>query len=488
MHLLIATRAAFPLARLHAQKQFLHVQAADLRFTTKEAEDFFRGMDLPLSPQHIAELEERTEGWITGLQLAALAFRGQKDITAVLAAFTGSHRDILDYLVEEVFSCQPAQIQTFLLQTARLQQMTGALCDAVIGRNDSQSMLETLERANLFLVPLDEQRCWYRYHHLFRQVMAHRLQQHLADQVAELHHRAAMWYEQQNLPVIAITHALSAGDVTMAARMFEKAAETLLMRSEVVQLAGWLAELPAELVSSRARLCLIAAWTATLTGQPQSAELWLQAAVQKQQEAGETTEAREMLGEIDLLYGLLASLTGDAPHAIERCQRALIHIPQRNLTLRGLIAQTLGTAYQLTGDMVAASQALEEAVAINKSTQNVYASFTSLSGLARLQFQQGQLHQADQTYRQALHLAPGTLEKLPTVGLAYVGLGELLYEWNDLHEAERLFIQGMERGKQGQHIGILMTGYLGLLRIRQVQGDRQQAREVLHIIEQLAQQ
>jgi LuxR family maltose regulon positive regulatory protein len=486
-HLLIASRTAFPLplARLRAQQQLIELQTADLRFTAEEAADFFRAMNLDLSPQHIAALEERAEGWIAGLQLAALSLQGRKDVTDFIATFTGSHRYILDYLIEEVFSRQPAQVQTFLLQTSILKPMTGALCDAVTGRNDGQSMLEVLEKANLFLVAMDEQRHWYRYHQLFGQVMAHRLQQNLADQVAELHQRAAMWYEQHGLPVIAVTHALSAGDLPKAACLVEKAAETMLTRGEVTQLTGWFAELPAELVRSRARLCLIAAWAYTLAGHPESAEPWLLIADQRRQE---TAEARETLGEINLIYGILASIAGDAPGAIERSKLALANIPQSNLTLRGLIAQTLGTAYQLTGDVIAASQALEEATAINVSTHNIYGAFTSMSGLARLQSQQGQLHQAARTYHQALQMANGPFERLPVVGLAYIGLGELLYEWNDMDEAESSFIKGIERGQQGGHIGILTTGYVGLLRIRQAQGDWERAHDVLQKIEQLAQQ
>src|SRR5580692_12633266 len=278
LHLVLASRSdpPLPLARLRAGGQLAELRAADLRFTAEEAAALLResaGADLPAAA--VAALAARTEGWVAGLQLAALSLRGQADPAGFVAAFSGSHRYVLDYLAEEVLDRQPEEVRTFLLETSVLERLSGGLCDAVTGRDGSQAMLERVERANLFLVPLDEVRGWWRYHHLFADLLRARLQQQRPGRVPALHRAAAAWCEEHDLADDAVRHALAAGDTAWAARLVERHVETLLGRSEGATLRRWLSALPAESVRDRPRLCLAQAYGAAQGFQVEALEALL---------------------------------------------------------------------------------------------------------------------------------------------------------------------------------------------------------------------
>jgi len=301
LHLVIACRAKpeLPLARLRARGQLCELRADQLRFTAEEARTFLtKTMGLPLVDADVAALEERTEGWIAGLQLAALALQDRADRSGFVRTFSGSNRYVLDYLVEEVFNRQPPHIQIFLLQTSILDRLCGPLCDAVVGREasdvglvddarrsslsaSSQLLLEQLERANLFLIPLDDERQWYRYHHLFSEVLRKRLTHggH-GDFTAALHRRASTWYEQQGLIAEAVQHALAAGATDQAARLVEQASLTMMQRSELQTLQRWIEALPTDLVRARPWLALRYAWLLRLNGDLPAAEAWLRDAEQ----------------------------------------------------------------------------------------------------------------------------------------------------------------------------------------------------------------
>ena len=283
LHLVMATRAdpPLPLARLRSRGHLTEIRAADLRFTAEETTVFLtRTLGLNLSGEDIAALETRTEGWIAGLRLAALLMQRGQDIPTFLKAFTGSQRYIIDYLTEEVLALQPEPIQTFLLQTAILERLQGSLCEAVIseyaGEASGQAMLEQVEQANLFLVPLDEERQWYRYHQLFAEALRYRLQRKYPTLVPELHQRASAWYEQQGLTHDAIHHALAAADFAQAARLIEQIAELTAKRGELATLRSWLEALPDEFLRSRVELCLWQGWLLALSGQFDAAERLLQ--------------------------------------------------------------------------------------------------------------------------------------------------------------------------------------------------------------------
>src|SRR5262249_38277745 len=265
------------LAGLRARGQLIEVRAADLRFATDEVSAFLREvMKLDLEASAIAALERRTEGWVVGLQLAGLSLQGGVDVSTFLAAFTGSHRFVLDYLSEEVLSRQPIAVQTFLVHTSILERLSGALCDAVTGQEGSQAMLEALERANLFVVALDDERGWYRYHHLFAEVLRRHLQQREPTLPPELHRRASAWYEQHELPVEAVQHALAIPDVELAARLIKPIALPVTLQGQISTVLGWMNILPESLVRTHPFLCVSYAHLLTVIDQLEAAELRLQ--------------------------------------------------------------------------------------------------------------------------------------------------------------------------------------------------------------------
>ncbi|MGD9002616.1 MAG: AAA family ATPase, partial [Anaerolineae bacterium] len=305
MHLVIATRAdpPLPIPRLRGRGQLTELYQSDLRFTSQEAADFLnRAMGLDLSVEDVAALEKRTEGWIAGLQMAAVSMRGRDDIAGFVRAFTGSHRYILDYLGEEVLGQQPEGVREFLLQTAILDRLTAPLCDAVVGRatldkarDGSQAMLEYMESNNLFIVALDDQRRWYRYHRLFADLLLRQLQRQRPDLVPQLHRRASEWNEANSLTGAAVTHALAAEDFGRVAHLLEQAAWPMLTRGEMTTLLGWLDALPEDAVRARPRLGILRAWALALTGQLDEADSYLSGA-----------EARYGRGEVAAVRGYIA--------------------------------------------------------------------------------------------------------------------------------------------------------------------------------------
>lgn len=510
LHLIILSRTTppWPLGHLRARGQLLELHAADLRFTSAEAAEFLNQvMGLNLSKTDIETLEARTEGWIAGLQLAALSMQGRdaQDIPGFLASFSGSHPYILDYLAEEVLQRQPEPIQTFLLQTSILDRLCGPLCDAVLSRGAAPTggfargqggrgeftsapplhhspaapdILEYLEQSNLFIVPLDDERRWYRYHHLFADLLRNFLQKKIGTPgVAGLHRRAADWFEQQGLVAEAMSHALAAGDAERAARLVEQNAQTLLSRSEMTTLLSWLDALPAELVRSQPQLFLFQAWALTLTGQLDAVEAYLQ-------------EGERQPGEVAAIRASVAYLRRDMPQAIALFRQALETLPEENSFLRGAVALSLGIAYSWTGQVTQAGQALRQASAISQASSNWHVALTALWNLAQLQIEQGRLRGAAELCRQALELAQQSQQENqplpPATGGACVSLGALLYEQNDLEGAAAQLEAGIKLGEQGVDLAILVLGYLGLARLRRVQADLKGALELANQAEQLA--
>ncbi len=273
--LVIATREdpPLPLARLRARGQLTELRATDLRFTSAEAADFLNQvMGLNLAAADVAALENRTEGWIAGLQLAAISMQGRSDTGSFIQAFTGSHRFVLDYLMEEVLQRQPERVRGFLLQTAILDRLSGDLCNAVTGQPDGKAMLETLERGNLFVIPLDDQRRWYRYHHLFAEVLQAHLQEAQPDRVSELHRRASEWFEQNDLPADAIRHALAGEDFTRAADLIERVWLAMDLTYRSAAWLQWAQQLPAEMIRAHPVLCLGYAWALLNGGNLEASE------------------------------------------------------------------------------------------------------------------------------------------------------------------------------------------------------------------------
>jgi LuxR family maltose regulon positive regulatory protein len=506
LHLMILSRTTppLPLGHLRARGQLLELHAADLRFTPAEAAEFLNQvMGLNLSKADIELLETRTEGWIAGLQLAALSMQGRdaQDIPGFLASFSGSHPYILDYLAEEVLQRQPEPIQAFLLQTSILDRLCGPLCDAILSDfrlpilnfgleakntfenrkskiENSQRVLEYLEQSNLFIVPLDDERHWYRYHHLFAELLRNFLQKKVGTSgVTGLHRRAAAWFEQQGLVAEAMSHALAAADVERAARLVEQHAQTLFSRSEMTTLLSWLDALPAELIRSQPQLSLFQAWALALTGQFEAAETAL-------------PESERQPGEVAAIRATVAYLRRNMPRAIALYGQALETLPEENSFLRGAVALSLGIAYSWTGQVTQAGQALSQASAISRASGNLHVALTAMWNLAQLQIEQGHLRRAVELCRQALELAEtdrqGDQGLPPAAGGAYVSLGALLYEQNDLEGAAAQLEAGIKLGEQGADLAILALGYLALARIKRAQADPKGALELANQAEQLA--
>jgi len=489
MHLVIAGRAdpPLPIARLRGRGQATELRLTDLRFTLDEAAAFLNQvMGLDLSADDVAALASRTEGWIAGLQMAAASMQGREDIASFIQAFTGSDRYILDYLVEEVLQGQPDSVQTFLLQTAILDRLAGPLCDAVIGspplvgEGSSQATLERLERANLFIVPLDNERRWYRYHHLFADLLRQRLQQTQPDKVPELHRRASEWHEQNGLMAAAIDHALSAEDFERAAHLVELAAEQTMMRSEVATFLSWVEALPDEVVHARPLLRAYQAGMQLMSGRP------LQIVEKHLQEAAEADAAGSVSGAVSAFRAMLAAYQGDTSQSIELANQALQLLPEGSLFLRSVAAgiRSLGLFY--SGDVVAAKQALEEAARISEKAGNLMNAVLAVCHLADLCTVQGQLGEAKAFYDKALELAVDRRgQPQPIAGIALIGLGAVLREWNELEDAAHHFIKGIELASKFSKAGIF-NGYVGLAYVRQAQGDVQGAREAMQTAQQVA--
>src|SRR2546423_2024703 len=356
MHLVIATREdpQLPLARLRVRGHLTELRATDLRFTPSEAAAFLnQGMGLNLSAEDIARLSTRTEGWIAGLQLAAISMQGHQDATSFITSFTGSHHFVLDYLVEEVLQQQPESIQTFLLRTSILDRMTGSLCDAVLlnPSGSGPATLESIEHANLFLVPLDNERRWYRYHHLFADLLRQRLQQRSAsstgderDSVAELHMRASQWFEDNGLEIEAFHHAAAAHDVARAERLIEGEGMPLQFRGAGAPVLKWLESLPTTVLNARPSLWVTYASALVMTGQHTAVEQKLQAAEAALQGAEPDERPQDLVGRISSLRATVAVIQHDVETIIAQSRRALEHLHPDNLPVRTATTWTLGYA------------------------------------------------------------------------------------------------------------------------------------------------
>ena len=515
LHLVLASRAdpPLPLARLRAGGQLAELRAADLRFTSEEAAALLResaGADLPAAA--VAALAARTEGWVAGLQLAALSLRGQADPAGFVAAFSGSHRYVLDYLAEEVLDRQQEELRTFLLETSLLERLSGGLCDAVTGRDGSQAMLERVEQAGLFLVPLDEVRGWWRYHHLFADLLRARLQQQRPGRVPALHQAAAAWCEEHGLADDAVRHALAAGDAAWAARLVERHVETLLGRSEGATLRRWLSALPAESVRDRPRLFLAQAYGAAMGFQSEALEALLDDAERafsvSGDEAYEDPAGRPVSvlanvpAGIAFLRASLARLRGDAALATHYNRQALAQLGEDDWLMRSFVRWNAAVADWLGGRLGPAERGLAEVLAerraageaVRRAGGEPTQAFRAVEGgaeffagflamrvcydLGDVQRAQGNLDAALATYRHALEEA-GESSQTAYTGLAHVGLAQVLYERNELTAALDHATRGVTLCRALAFTPPLATGLAVVARIRHAQGDAAGALEAM---------
>jgi len=507
MHLVIATREdpPLPLARLRARGQLTELRATNMRFTPAEAAEFLNQiMGLNLSEGEIDALEARTEGWIAGLQLAALSMQGRKDSTSFIQAFTGSHRFVLDYLAEEVLQSQPERVRNFLLPTSILDRFCAALCNAVTERQDGKEMLDNLERNNLFLIPLDDQRQWYRYHRLFADVLQSHFFEAQPGRVATLHKRASEWFEYNGSAADAIRHALAAKDFERAATLIELAVpEMRRNRQEATHTElGWLKALPDELIRFRPVLSIDFAYALFGDGELdgvearlRDAERWLDTSVDLRERpeslaAGmvvvDEDEFRRLPGMIALLRTALALSRGDMPETVKNAQRVLDLAPEDDYLMIGGAASTLGLAAWASGDLEAACRMTVDGMANVRRAGYISPAIGGSIVLADIMIAQGRLREAMSTYERALQwaTAPGS-PVLRGAADMHVGMSNLHFEHNDLKTATQQLLTSQALGELA---GLPQNPYrwcAAMARIRQAQGYLDDALNLLDEAERL---
>ena len=525
LRFIISTRAdpPLPLGRWRARGVLSEIRTAQLRFTAPESQTFLvERMGLPLLPADVAALAERTEGWIAGLQLAALGAQGRDDVTAFVAAFTGSHRYILDYLAEEVLGRLPPETERFLRHTSILGRLCGSLCDAVVGDEEhsaknieqgskeesgignqflapspqplapspfpsSQSILATLERTHLFVVPLDDERRWYRYHHLFGDLLRYRLEHTERELIPELHRRASTWHEQHGLVDAAIHHSLAAGDVARAAALIEAHARPALMRGEGLTVQHWLRQLPSDVVLGTPSLGVIGAWAHIVTVQLAPIDDFLRSAEALLGTLPIAEQAR-LRGEIATIRAILPRFASDYARAIALSDAALALVAADDLVLRGILLGNLTVAGLMLGDVATARRAADAAVVINQRSGNTFAALLAIGDLGQLQKKEGQLRRAAATFQDGIALAEGRgWRHVPALGLIHVGLGEVLYEWNRLAEAQTHIERGISIAIASGYLDIATDGHLMLAAVHQASGAKASALAALREAERTAQ-
>ncbi len=518
LHLVIAAREDphLPLARLRAQGQLTELRGAELRFTASEIAEYLNQvMGLALSAKDIAALEARTEGWIAGLQLAALALQGtismqgREDTGTLINSFTGSHRFVLDYLIEEVLQQQSENLQTFLLQSAILDRMTGSLCDAVRfgedeapdgsegeascdgGADNGQAILEMLDHANLFVVPLDEERRWYRYHHLFADLLRQRLRQTQPERLPILHARASQWFNRQGSKREAIKHSLAAGDYQGAAELIEAVAIDILQQGEHTTIVGWINALPEKLVKEQPYLCVLHAWSLHLAGEMEPAHERLVEAEKALDNLGDQDDT-----EVDTILGLIHSqrayrtfMTGELDRTIHHAQQALNHLPEDAALFRTRTCTYQAVAHLYQGQLHAAMEVYNEILPTTPQIGGTSTGVMCFSGLGDLLVDMAQLHRAKGIYQQALDFSEryNGRSDLPFTGYVHVRIGHILRQWNQLEDAHRCISKGLALCRDWNVSDVVALSCIELAYIQLALGNEEKSQdsinEAIHIME-----
>jgi LuxR family transcriptional regulator, maltose regulon positive regulatory protein len=496
MHIAVISRTdpLLPLSRLRARNKLMDIRADQLRFTRDEIAAFLNDvMGLALSTDDLSAMETRTEGWIASLQLAALSMQNSKDIHCFVSAFTGSHHYVMDYLVEEVLRLQPREMSEFLMQTSILDHMCGSLCESVIEADPEkpvygQAMLETLEKLNLFVIPLDDERRWYRYHHLFADVLKKRLEQNYPDSLPRLHEHASRWFEQNGLVPEAIHHSLTGGDHERAIQLIEQNGPLLLMSAELNALSGWIKAVE-EHSQAHPWIHIIKGWLSILTGQPERAEDEFQPAEKLISSRAPDTEITLMQGAMATGRSYRSFMQGDTNHTATFAREAVKNLPDVDLTsrsIRGIATALLGEASLMNGELEAALQACTEAKQIGQASGNVHVVIIVDCALGRIFTEQGRLHQAAEMYAEALQIATRPDgRKMVTAGEPYTEFSQVTYEWNDLENAEEQAHSCVALCRQSGEKTFHATGSIMLARLERIHGNTKTVIENMNIAEKL---
>lgn len=497
MHLALLTRTdpPFPLTYLRARNQLVDIRADHLRFTQDEISHFLNVViGLDLSAEEISAIEARTEGWIASLQLAAITMQGIDDTHRFVTAFTGSHYYIMDYLTEEVLKRQPERVQLFLLQSSILGRMCGPLCEAVVDpgafeQTGGQAILEDLERMNLFLIPLDNERRWYRYHHLFSEVLNRRLEHLDPDMPAELNWRASQWYERSNLIPEAIQHSLAAGNRDHATALIEQNGVLLLIRGEVTTLLKWI-EAVEPYARARPWIYIFKAWAYALTGNLDQVDGMLNTAEELISTLDPTDEVSTMKGTIAAARAHQANIQGKALLAANFARQALEYLPDVDLvsrSLRTVATSLLGDATSMSGDLEVARQDYLESARISQTAGDIHLTIVINSNLANIMVEQGSLRQAAEIYSETLRLATQTDGQQAIIaGRVYVELCQVYFEWNRLKEASQFVQQSLSLCKRWGNLDLLAVGYVMLARLELVRRYSEKVQEAMLAAEHIA--
>lgn len=466
MHVIIATRAdpGLQLARLRGQGQLVELRMADLRFTRNEAAALYaRTLSLEISEDDLSKLVSRTEGWITGLQMAALSLQEREDFSAYIATFSGSHRYILDYLIEEVLQKQTEDVRKFLIQTSLLDRLNSSLCQAVTGRQDSQSILNYLEMSNLFIVPLDDERYWYRYHRLFADLLQSRLQDEFRSQVPGLHNTASQWYERHSFMPEAIDHALSAEDFQRACGLIDRVAEGYLIRSEISTLLRWIEKLPGTMLKEHPGLNFRYIWAQMLKRYRFDEVLAQLDQFQTDQEA--------LMGRSAVLRAFIAVSRARYSEAGYYAEQALAWLDAQDGYFRNIAMWVLSISQITEQNYEEAARVMGELVQMSMVSGNIMIAVLAASQLARVRMRQGHLQLARSLFAQALEIARDSQGNwLPIAGEALMGLGDLYRELNELEAATETIQEGIELTRLWRDVAA-MEGYISLARVKLSQAN-----------------
>ena len=488
MQLAITTREdpQLPLARLRARGQLTELRAVDLRFTPAEAAEFLNhAMGLGLSMDDIAALESRTEGWIAGLQLAALSMQGRSDVAGFIGSFTGTHHFVLDYLLEEVLQQQTEEVQTFLLRTSILDRLCGSLCEAVLltPAGSGQTMLEHLEHANLFIVSLDHERQWYRYHRLFADLLCQRLQQAslaTGENVVEYHLRASRWFADNDYLAEAFQHAIAAKDFAWAAEVAECAWPSMDGTFQTATWLGWIKQLPEVVIRSRPALCSQIGWAFSDAGEPETSERYLQNAERALADAVNTDEFKALPGSIALARAYNAQVQGNVADTVTYAELAQQLIAEDDIYRRAQAAITLNFTHWATGNLEVARRALDDWMNSMQQLGNSVFVVASAFAVADIQIAQGRLREARRTYEQSVQLADEVGPEAQTITAHHhLGLALLYHELDNAEDFSRHWQQAAELGRHTTLVDWPHRWHVAQAHVKQAEGDLDAALELL---------
>jgi LuxR family maltose regulon positive regulatory protein len=490
LHIILSTRTDPPwsLARYRARNRLIEIRAQDLRFSKEEAAEFLnRTMDLELSVDDISALEERTEGWIAGLQLAALSMQGRDDVSAFVRAFTGSHVYVAEYLVEEVIKRQAEDVQTFLLQTSLLKRMNAGLCEALTGCLDGQVILQSLHRENIFVIPLDNEGKWFRYHHLFADLLSARLQQSTsAKEMAALQLRAADWYERNGFTIEAVSHAFAARDFERAASLLDHAGQSMILTDQYTVLKNWLDALPNETFQTHPRLEIYRVLIDLSLGK---IDMFEQTLLEKEKliKALPHSPENDRLRLEAMVYLSAFMAHQNTSRAMQMAREALEEISDEDQRLRASLFSTLYRAYGMDGDIEKSAPAYRECLRLAQNA-GMYGFMSNITMVRAFDLcQYGKLDEAARYCQMVVDACIQSKQKISyPAGPSYIGLAGIHLERNELDKAEEYLKRGLELCQQGARYG-LYTGYIQKARLHQAKGELEEAIKTLHMLEQTIQ-